>query len=111
MKDLKILRFTQNDNKTIMRKPILILTILIFVILSLFIARTVISNKISTSGVALGKTQDELNRYKTENTMLKEQIYALSSLSHVASAAVKTGFVESKANFAISPAHAIALKR
>ncbi len=94
-----------------MRKPIFILAILIFVILSLFIARTVISNRISTSGVALGKTQDELSKYKTENTMLREQIYSLSSLSYVASAAVKIGFVESKSNFAISPAIAIALKR
>lgn len=94
-----------------MKKPIFILVVLFFIIAGLFVTRTVISNKISTSGVALGKTQDELSKYKTENTMLREQIYSLSSLSYVASAAVKIGFVESKSNFAISPAIAIALKR
>ncbi len=48
-----------------MKKPILVLTILILVIVGLFITRTAISNKISTKGVALGKTQDELTKCNT----------------------------------------------
>lgn len=93
-----------------MRKPIFILAILIFVILSLFITRTAISNRISTSGVALGKTQDELKKYQTENIILKEQIFTLSSLSYVSSAAAGIGFVESKSTFALAKARPIALK-
>lgn len=93
-----------------MKKPIVLLSILIFVILGLFVVRTAISNRISTSGVELGKTEDTVKKYETENTMLREQISALSSLSNISSAAAKIGFVESKSAFAISTARPIALR-
>ena len=85
-----------------MKKPILVLTILILVIVGLFITRTAISNKISTKGVALGKTQDELTKYKTENVILREKIFALSSLTYVASEAARIGLVDGKSNFALT---------
>lgn len=94
-----------------MKKPIFLLTILIFIIVGLLIVKAVISNTISTSGVALGKTQDELIKYKTENTMLREKIFTLSSLSYVSSAAAQIGFVGSKSNFALSKTRPIAAFR
>lgn len=94
-----------------MKKPIILISILFFVILGLFVARSAISNRISTSGVELGKTQDTLKKYKTQNTMLREEISTLSSLTTISSAAAKNGFVESKSAFAISAARPIALRQ
>ena len=94
-----------------MKKPIFLLTILIAIIVGLLITRMVISNTISTSGVALGKIQDEYAKYKTENTLLREKIFTLSSLSYVSSAAGQIGFVGSKSNFALSKTRPIAAAR
>lgn len=94
-----------------MKKPVLLIAILILTIITLFGVRAAVSNKLSTSGVALGKTQDEINKFRTQNLILKEKVYSLSSLSHVSSAAAKLGFVESKESFALTKAHPIALKQ
>jgi cell division protein FtsL len=94
-----------------MNKPAILLSSLIFAIIVLLGVRTVISNDMSTAGVRLGEVEESLSSYKTENTMLKEKIFTLSSLSHVSSKAAKMGFVESKSNLAISKAMPIALKR
>jgi hypothetical protein len=94
-----------------MKKPVFILAILILIIAGLLITRTAISNKISTKGVVLGKTQDELIKYKTENVILKEKIFGLSSLTHVASEAARIGFVDGKSNFALTKARPIAALR
>lgn len=94
-----------------MKKPFLVLTVLVLVIAGLFITRTAISNKISTKGVTLGKTQDELTKYKTENIMLRERIFALSSLTYVASEAARIGLVDGKSNFALTKSKPIAALR
>lgn len=94
-----------------MKKPVLLIAILILTIITLFGVRAAVSNKLSTSGVALGKTQDEINKFRTQNLILKEKVYSLSSLSHVSSAAAKLGFVEGKESFALTKAHPIALKQ
>ncbi len=94
-----------------MKKSVFVLAILILVIVGLFITRTAISNKISTKGVELGKTQDELVKVRTENVILREKIYSLSSLTHVASEAARIGFVDSKSNFALTKAKPIASLR
>lgn len=94
-----------------MKKPVFLLAILIFIIVGLLVIRTVISNTISTSGVVLGKTQDKLIKYKTENILLREKIFTLSSLSNISSAAGQIGFVGSKSNFALSKTRPIAAAR
>lgn len=91
-----------------MKKPLIILSALILVILGLFVTRTAISNRISTSGVELGKAQDEIKKIKTENYIIREQIFALSSLITISSSAAKIGFIESKETLAISGAKPIA---
>ena len=91
-----------------MRKPVLILGVLILTIGVLFAVKTVVSTRIITSGVELGRIQDETTEYKTQNTLIKEKIYSLSSLTHVSEQATKVGFVESKSTFAVSATHPIA---
>ncbi|MBI2621957.1 MAG: hypothetical protein HYW63_04940 [Candidatus Levybacteria bacterium] len=94
-----------------MKKPTFLLSILLFIILGLFVTRVVISNTISTSGVALGQMQDELRKYKIENALIREKIFTLSSLSNISSEAARIGFSGSKSNFALSKTHPIAAAR
>lgn len=85
-----------------MRKPIFILGILILTMLSLFVARTVVSNRISTSGLVLGDMQAQIATLQTQNTILREKIFADSSLTYISSEAAKKGFVEGSSNFAVA---------
>lgn len=94
-----------------MKKPALILTFLILTIIALFGVRVAVSNGISTSGVELGKLEEVTGKYKTQNAILREKIFALSSLSFISEKAAKLGFVESKSNFAVSLARPIAKNR
>lgn len=91
-----------------MKKPVLILGILFIIIGILFGVRTVASTRITTSGLELGRIQDATHEYKTQNTILKEKIFSLSSLTQVSEAASKEGFVEGKSTFAVSGARPIA---
>lgn len=90
------------------KKPILVIFVLIVTIGILIGVRSVVSSRITTSGVELGKIKDQIATYKTQNTLLKEKIFSLSSLTHVSEAAAKEGFVESKGAFAVSGQRPIA---
>ena len=94
-----------------MKKPILIVSILAIVIITLFGIRSVVANELSTSGVALGEIQDEIIHYQTENIMIREEINNLSSLANISSAAAKLGFSQSKSNFALKKTQPIALSQ
>lgn len=94
-----------------MKKPFLLIAFLVIVIISLFGVRAVVSNKLSTSGVELGQAQDDIKRIRTENTIIKEKLYKMSSLTHVSSAAARLGFVESKESYALIKAQPIALNQ
>jgi len=94
-----------------MRKPIFLLAFLIVIVIGLFMIRMVISNTISTSGVALGKTQDEITKFRTENMLLREKIFTFSSLTNIASEAGRIGLVEGKSSLALSKTRPIAALR
>ena len=85
-----------------MKKPIIILGILIGIIAVLFVARTAVSNYISTSGVELGATQEQVATLRTQNAILREKVLSQSALSSISKVAAKKGFVEGKTTFAIS---------
>lgn len=89
----------------------LIIKSLICIFLVLVIARVVVSNVISTSGVELGKINDEIANYKLENDSLSEKIFSMSSLSTIASEAAKLGFVDEGQNFVLTNPLPIALRQ
>ena len=94
-----------------MRKGILILAVLILTIVSLFGLKAMVSNRLSTSGLELSKIQEETERYKTQNLLLSENVYSLSSLNYIALEASKVGFLESKSNFSVTAAVPLALRQ
>jgi cell division protein FtsL len=94
-----------------MKKPVLIIGFLIIVILSLSVVKTFVSNRISTSGSALGAIGDKINAYKIENTLLSEKLYSLSSLTNVYAKANNLGFVEGSSKYVITNPIPIAIKQ
>ncbi len=93
-----------------MKKPALIITSLIFVILVLSIVRISVSNRISTSGIDIANIEDKVSSFKKENLILQEKVLALGSYTEIASKAATLGFVPSKANLVISTATTVAIR-
>lgn len=93
-----------------MKKSTAILTFLITATILLTMARAIVANKISTSGILLSKINDEINFYKTQNTNLRESLFSKSSLINISSQAGKLGFVEKRENLILAPLP-VALKR
>lgn len=93
-----------------MKKPFFILAMLFLTIGILFGARSFASTRITTSGLELGEIQEQTSYYKTQNAILREKIFSLSSLNHVSETAEKVGFVESKSTFAVGGARPIAIR-
>lgn len=79
-----------------MKKTGFFITSLILIILFLSVVQVVVSNRLSTTGVELGRLQGEIKDYKNENALMKEKLLTFSSFTHIASIASKEGFVRNK---------------
>lgn len=93
-----------------MKKPVLLLTSLLTIVIVLAVVQVIISNSLSTRGVGLDSLDQELTFYKKENILLKEKLLKISSLSYVASSAAKIGFIEEKSRIFVSSSLPIAVK-
>lgn len=85
-----------------MKKPVLFIILNLTVIIGLSIAQVVAANSISTTGIELGKIQDQTTKLQKQNEILKEQVLTLSSLTSIASRAGGMGFEEGKSTLVIS---------
>lgn len=94
-----------------MKKPVLIITALVFIILTLSVVRIFISNNVSTSGMVLEKVTKELNKYKLENSIITEKLYTMASLTSVSDKAYELGFVDSKSGFVLNKQVPVAIKQ
>lgn len=77
-----------------MKKPVLTLIFLIGIIISLSIVKVILYNRLSTSGIIFGKTEEEINNYKTQNAILSEKLLTFSSLTNIAVKAEQLGFTK-----------------
>lgn len=80
----------------------LILKFLIIATLFLAVGRVVVSNIISTSGVELGRINEEVVTIRTQNTSLEQELFSKSSLENLATEAAKLGFIDSNENFVLT---------
>lgn len=88
----------------------LVLKILIITALFLAAGRVVVSNAISTSGVALGRINEEVAVLKTKNDSLKEELFSKASLENIASEAGKLGFTDKKESYVLTSPLPVALR-
>lgn len=94
-----------------MRKPALFITSLVTIIILLSIVQVAISNSLSTTGLVLGKLDDDVKQYKKENMLLKEELLALTALTHISSSAAELGFVDKRAELYIKTPLPLAKKQ
>ena len=94
-----------------MKKPTFIIFITVFLIVALFLARVIVSNSLSTTGLILLKLESQLNSYKIENSNLKEKLLSLTSLSYISSESSQLGFVENKNSFTLTKPLPLAIKQ
>ncbi len=84
-----------------MKKPLLVVMLNGFIILCLSLVQVVVANSISTTGIELGKIENEIAAYKKKNAVLHEQVLISSSLTNIASEASRLGFEESKSQLVV----------
>ena len=94
-----------------MKKPALIIGVLVILVVVLSVVRIFISNRVATSGVVLGKVQQELDDYKLENASLSEKLYTISSLTNISVQASNLGYTDKKTDFVLSTKLPVAIKQ
>ena len=92
-----------------MRKKFIVFIMMsILVVLSL--VQVVLSNSLSTTGIALSRLEGEVARYKRLNSMLRETILTETSLTKIASSAATFGYISGSSQIVISGSVPIAAK-
>lgn len=94
-----------------MKKPALLIIVLISLISVLSLVRIFISNNISTSGIILGKIEEEVKSLKIENSILSEKLYTASALTNVSQKAYDLGYREEKTDLVLTQKLPIAIKQ
>lgn len=77
-----------------MKRGYILLSVLGLTIVVLSLVQITISNMLSTGGIELASVQSQIQDYQKDNAILKEQIYSVASLTHVAAQADKLGYVQ-----------------
>jgi hypothetical protein len=85
-----------------MKKPILIIFGLTLIALCLLVVRTAVSNRIATSGELLSEIMIKTDRYKQQNAIIGEELYASLSFIKLSEKASSLGFIASKNTFSLS---------
>jgi cell division protein FtsL len=95
-----------------MKKGYILLASLGCIILVLSLVQISVSNMLSTGGIELAQIQTGIQEYQKENAILKEQIYSVASITHIADEAQKLGYVPglSKSTLVITNPQPFALK-
>lgn len=93
-----------------MKKPILFLLTLVGIVIILSFVQVIVSNRLSTTGVTLGKIDDKIAAYKKENAKLSEEVLLASSYTHIASNAANFGFIDKRFEGYISSPLSLAIR-
>lgn len=77
-----------------MKKPSFIIIFLLGLIITLSMVKAIVYNRLSTSGVFVGKVEEEIGFYKTQNAILSEKLLISSSLTNIFTKATELGFAK-----------------
>lgn len=94
-----------------MKKPRIILLVLIITAISLSLVKIFVANSVATSGIMLSRVEAEVNTYKLENSELESKVYSLSSLTYINSKASKLGYKEDFSQFVLTNKQPVAFKQ
>ena len=93
-----------------MKKQNVFLSSVIVIVIILSVVQVGVSNSLSTTGIVLSRLEQDIHFYKKENSVLREKLLLLSSLTQVASKAASFGFVVEKAPLFVSKSLPVAVK-
>ena len=93
-----------------MKKSTFVILLFIGIIILLSIVQGGVSNKLSTKGVLVGKIEEQINKYKTENATLSEKLLSYSSFTNVQKKASMLGFSKEKRQIVISSSVPLAVR-
>lgn len=94
-----------------MKKPTIFIMCVILTVTFLSIVQVAISNRLSTTGLALSKIEEERTYYKRQNSLLEEKFLLTSSLINVASQASELGFIENKSEMFLTTPLPLAVRQ
>lgn len=94
-----------------MKKSSITILILIIITIVLAIVQGGLSNKLSTKGILVGKIEEEINYYKTQNAILSEKLLTYSSLTNLASKASELGFARESSQLVLNSSTPLAVRQ
>lgn len=94
-----------------MKKPILILTCLILVIIGLTVTRAIVSNTLSTTGVDLSRIDQDIDSYQRKNALIQERILQASAFTTLEQEAEQRGYEAMSSQIVLTSPLPIAYKR
>jgi cell division protein FtsL len=93
-----------------MKKANILIIFLLGLIISLSIGKAVLQNTLSTSGIYVGRIEQEINSYKTENTILSEELLTASSLTNIMEKAQQSGFTTDNTLMTLNASRPLAVR-
>lgn len=93
-----------------MRKKRVVLFVIVGVLIVLSLVQVVLSNSLSTTGIALSRLENEVAKYQRLNSMLRETILTETSLTKIASSAATLGFSQQTSQIVIDSSIPIAAR-
>jgi cell division protein FtsL len=94
-----------------MKKPMLLVGSLLFVIIALSVVRITLVNSISTTGIELVDLQNQITKYNKDNELLKEKYLEAASYTNISAKAKRLGFGPQKSQIDMTAPLPLALKQ
>ena len=94
-----------------MKKPMILVGSLLFVIIALSVVRITLVNSISTTGIELVDLQNQIAKYNNDNELLQEKYLQAASYTTISAQAKKLGFVPQKSEIDMIAPLPLALKQ
>lgn len=93
-----------------MKKTYIIIIFLLGLVVTLSIAKAVLYNMLSTSGIFVSKVEREMNFYKTQNAILSEELLTASSLTNITQKAQESGFTSENTSMILKISTSLAVR-
>ena len=93
-----------------MKRPTLLIIFIFVTILGLALWQVGMANEISTTGAELAQIQKQVDDYKRENAVLREEYLSMSSFTNIAEKAEELGYIEAKTTVSLNGPLPLALR-
>lgn len=93
-----------------MKKAYTLIIFLLGLIVVLSMGKAFLHNMLSTSGIFVSKAEQEINFYKTQNSILAEELLTASSLTNIIEKAKQAGFTNENSLMILKTSRPLAVR-